>query len=342
MSKSIFHAKFGQATGLEEQAKHALTFLIKNNTLINVSDADLKALAAVRSYSQTIMTELYNHLVDDNKLGTCYVMDLSKFAKDIPEILANDDICIDGKALPDTPAPFCKAWINITSVMGKRSITHNQPVITDTAKFNRLFVRGVLCMSYNDSDMWLDPKLAAFIIESYSMTAAMLLQRSYNLNPEEFKFVQTLFATYYAQLCGGSAVSLKVPPLLNRCGFLGSMADIGNRLEMIEPYRENEGESMLSIQKIISLLTKVGPPRMHEMRANMFFQLFAASTSDSQAMSIALDYPPYWVYQMLKTLSGEKNPMLSTIFKMSGITQRATQFAKDLNTSSLFINKVNR
>lgn len=342
MDKSIFNTKFGQASGLAEQAHHALTFLIKNGTLISVQDADLKALTAIRSYSQTTMTEIYNHIVEDNKLSSCYVMDLTKFNKDMPEILANEDICIDGKAIPEAPSNFSKAWINITSVLGKRSSTHNLPIITDTAKFNRLFVRGVLCMSYNDSDMWLDPKLAAFIIESYSMTAAMLLQRSYNLNPEEFKFVQTLFATYYAQLLGGSAVGLKVPPLLNRCGFLGSMADIGSRLEMIESYRPDEGESMLSVPMICSLITKVGPPRMHEFQVNKFYQIFSASTTDSQAMLIALDYPPYWVYQMLKTLSGEKNPMLSTIFKMSGLTQRATQFAKDLNTSSLFIAKVNR
>lgn len=340
---TIIDTAFARALSLDTQANDAIGFIIKHAKLVVLNEQDKKSLVDLRLYTKTPATDLYQRVVESNKLSSFVFLDFSRFNDSIPEILTLNELTIDGKYVSSqVPPELQKTWVNLTPFLGKRFSATSPIVINDIPSVCNLVMRGMLSMSYNDSDSWLTTKLASFIIESYSMTITILLKRFYELDIMEYKLVQTLFAAYYAQLLGQHDSSLAVPPLLFRCPFLGSVPEITERMNMINPLRANDGESLLTPSEICKILVKVGPPRMHTFNENRLYTMFSTGGSDQQSMMLAIDYPPYWVYQLIKNVSGGKNSILSNIFKIVGMREKVMQFCQELNLSNTFIDRVNR
>lgn len=332
---TLFDTSFGKASSLNNQAKQALRFLSENFKLVVLSDDDLKNLANLKSVISTPIDNLYHHILDAGKLDRYLILDLSATAsEDTPEILTLHEMSIDGNQLgSNVPDNLKKLWVNVTPIASRRRTNTSPLIINDLSKLQGLVVRGSLTMSYDSSDTWLTPKLASFIIESYSITISALIKRTYNLDLADTTFVQTLFAIYYAQLLGPNNGDLKRPPLLNRCGWLSSMGELDRILDSIAPYRDNDSDDVLDPTKIANILSKVGPSRMKNFNINSLYRFVSMGPMDSQSMMIAVDYPPYWVYQVLKTLSGAKNPILNTIIRANKLNKKAMEFASDLNYS---------
>lgn len=341
---TLFDTSFAKARSLTTMAQTAVPFIIKNGPLVVLND--IRDLEAVRVFSSTPLSKLFQDITNAGKLSNFTFLNLSRFNKDIPEILALDDIVIDAKTIPTTPVPaqLQKCWINITPITSVKDSYNGSLNISDAAAFASMIVRAAIVQSYNDSvTAWLNPRLATIVIENYAMTISHVLRQAFTLGFEEEKFVQTLFAAYFAQLLGDKNAPLKVPPMLMRCTFLGSAADILGRLEQIEQYRENGGEDILHPIKICGILAACGPERMKKFVPTMLYRFLSSSSLDSQTMMIAVDYPAYWVFQMLRVASGYKNPIMSNVIKLN--TQMKTKingFAQELQSSNQILSKLNR
>jgi len=332
----------GRATTVQHQAESALSFLIRYKSMIALPESEVQNLSKMRTFSTTVLNEMSVIAGNDGKFSSINFFNFNGFQESVPEILTNNDITIDGKTIPAAPPEFQKAWVNISPIVGKRRNASDPIYVTDIPRLQQLVIRALLSMSYNDSDRWLDAKLSSFIIESYSMTIASQLQIAFNLNFDEMRVVQAIFALYYAQLLTGSSedVSTNWPILINRCSFLGSQAEISDKLNMIDAYVGTDRK--LDINRCIGFIRQNGPPRMANFDSKMFFQMFSRSSVESQAMLYALDYPPYWVYLILKTLSNDKNPILAVTFRVTDLKKKAMLFASDLKTSRTFIPEINR
>lgn len=340
---TLFDTSFAKARSVTSMAQQAVPFIIKNKPLIVLED--IRDLESVRVFSSTPLSKLFQDITTAGKLSNFTFLNLSRFNKDIPEILALDDIVIDAKYIPSTPVPaqLQKCWINITPITSVKDSYNGSLNITDSAAFATMVVRAAIVSSYNDSDNWLNPRLATIVIESYALTISHVLRQAFTLSYEEEKFVQTLFAAYFSQMLGDKSAPLKVPPMLMRCSFLGSAADIIGRLELINQYRENNGEDILHPIKICSILSACGPERMKKFVPTMLYRFMSSSSLDSQTMMIAVDYPAYWVFQMLRVASGYKNPVMSNVIKLN--TQMKTKingFASELVSSNQILTKLNR
>ena len=342
---TLFDTSFAKARSISSMAQNAVPFLIKNGPLVVLQDNQIRELESTRIYSSTPISKMFQDITNAGKLNNFVFTNLARFAKDIPEILALDDITVDGKAIPNTPVPaqFQKCWINITPITAVKDSYNGTLNITDAPTLASFVVRSALVSTYLDNDIWLNPRLAAIVIESYSMTVTHVLRQAFNLSYEEEKFVQTLFAAYYAQMLGDASCSLKIPPMLLRCSFLGSIQDITERLESINQYRDNNGDDILTPIKICNILKKCGPVRMQKFEPTMLYRFLSSSSIDSQLMMVAIDYPPYWVYQMLRIASGYKNPVMSNVIKLNGqLKTKVNQFATELQASNQITAKLNR
>lgn len=341
---TLFDTPFAKARSINTMIEHALTFMIKNLTTVQLSPEHMRDISNIKILSNTPISKIFQDIILADKQKAFVFINLSAYRGDTPELLALDDIVVDGKVIPNlpTPASLQKCWINITPIVGKQNSYNGMLNITDSATLANLIVRSALITSYNDSDMWVSPKLATYIIENYSLTIGNVLRQIYNLDIQECLFVQTLFAAYYAQCLGGSSSPLDRPPLLMRCQFLGSGADIVNRLDTIKEYRENKGEDLLTPSKLCGILSKVGPTRMQKFAPQNLYRFLSSSSIDSQVMMIAVDYPPYWVYQMLRLVSGYKNPVMSNAIHLLGHKNKLIQFAQELQQSNITTQKVNR
>lgn len=340
---TLFDTSFAKARSLTTMAQNAVPFLVKNGPLVILED--IRDLDSVRVFSSTPLSKLFQDITAAGKLSNFTFLNLARYNKDIPEILALDDIVIDAKTIPSTPVPaqIQKCWINITPITSIKDSYNGSLNVSDTAAFASMVVRAAIVQSYNDSDVWLNPRLATIVIESYAMTISHVLRQAFTLGFEEEKFVQTLFAAYFAQLLGDKNAPLKIPPMLMRCTFLGSAQDIIGRMNTIEQYRQDNGEDILHPIKICSILAACGPERMKKFVPTMLYRFMSSSSLDSQTMMIAVDYPAYWVYQMIRVASGYKNPVMTNVIKLNTqLKTKITGFASEIQSSNQILSKLNR
>ena len=343
---TLFDTPYAQARDLSGKSAQALTFLIKNGPYVIVPESQMSDIASAKLFSSTPMSKMFQDICSAGKLTNFVFLNFTQLKDSIPEAVSYDEITIDGKVIPSVPVPaqMQKCWINLTPVLSAKDSYHGSLILTDMAAAASMIVRAALCQTFDDVvGMWLNPKMASEVIECYASIAGHVCRQTYNLNFEEQKFVETLFATYMAQMLGPADGDLKVPPLLLRCTFLGSANDIIGRLESINQYRELNGDSVLRPAKICEIIAKAGPPRMNHFLPQNFYRSMSASSLDSQTMLVAIDYPPYWVYQMLKNVSGYKNPLISTAMRMNlKLKNLMTQFGTELQGSGVIVEQLNR
>ena len=71
-----------------------------------------------------------------------------------------------------------------------------------------------------------------------------------------------------------------------------------------------------------------------------FYRGITSSNVDSSSTAIALDYPPYWLWQLLRVASGHKNWLISSYLKITNTKAKLDLFCKDIVSSNVLITKV--
>jgi hypothetical protein len=339
----IQHTTYGVSSALEMQAKRAFPYLAANKALITPSKEEYLTLSGMRSFIKSTVVDLFKRIVDDGILPQFSIMNATLANADIPDILTMDELTIDGKYIEGAPNGFNQPWINITPLLARRRTKSDPLVVADIPRACGYFVRANLCAGYHDkaestTESWLSPSLEVFVIESYSMTVTLLLQRVYNLDPNEARLVQTMFAYHYAKLLSTRVIEGNVPAILSRCSFLGSLNDIHTILDMANEKLDGKlaNANLITICNVLPLL---GPGRMAKFDPSILFRMFSASAVDSQSMAIALDYPPYWVFQILKYMAGAKNYVIGQTMQMPIMKRESIKFEQSIMTQRGLIHK---
>ena len=348
MKPSISTIPYGKSLDLRKRGMEAATFLVKNQGCVLGIDGIEYLKSSVRMTVSSPITDIYTRAADQGKLNCFTMFDLSR-ATDIPSVLTFHELAIDGKCISkEMPSDLKNVWVNLTPFIRRTDAYNRNLMVTDTVQFASMIARGMLCMSYNDSDAWLTPTLRQNIIDFYSMCYTMRLKTMFDLNTEEFSLVRLLFAAYMAQMLGSEEDKKDIPPILYSCRFLyadtGNQRTIDDRFASIAEARtEVAPNGELGIDQICKILAKVGPERMRKLlKATTFYQFMSRSPMDSQSMLVATDYPPYFVYLLLANLRGGKNPFFQSLLKFGDAKKKIVSFANELLTSKMFIDKVSR
>lgn len=350
MKPTIGTTPYGISLDLHKRAIESATFLAKNRGTFLGRDGIAYLKSSVKMTVSTPITDIYTRAADLDKLNAFSIVDLTGI-KDVPTLLTLGEIAVDGKYVSQNmPHDFQNVWINLTPFL--RRNTNNDaynrlPQITDTIQLASVIARGILCMSYNDSPVWLTPSLRITIIETYSLCMTMRMKTLFDLNFEEFALVRLLFAAYMAQMLDDES-SKEVPPILYSCKFLyqdtGNPRTIDDRFEGIAAVRNEVAPNMvLNVDTICRILQAKGPDRMKKLlKATAFYQFMSRSPNDSQSMLMAIDYPPYFVYMLLNNLRGGKNPFFQSLIKFGDMKRTLVRFTDDLINSKMFIDRVSR
>lgn len=338
--RTIFNTSYGRAAALERDAKYALAYLLKNRRLVLISDQEVRSLAKLRGFQSTPMVDQFGKIAELTDLNTFSFIDVANADSDVPSILTIDEFSINGAWLDGTPDAFAKSWIVLTPVLLKKKLnTSGTIAVSDVSRCMGYVVRAHYVTKYAERDMFMSPTLAKFVIESYSMASGLRVSRMFNLDAEDAMMVQTAFAYHYAKLLGPEKEqSTNEPPtLLHRCGFLGSFADINERITRLHDaaggnFYENGLVSMLDA------LAKVGPSRMNDkFNAQVFYRLFSIGTVDNKSMALGIDYPPYWVFMLLAYASGSKNGLMNNLFNLGSMRRQLDPFIDQLTKNRSFL-----
>ena len=348
---TIADTPYGLSLDLRKRGLEAAAFLAKNYDSILGLDGITYLQSAVRPTVSTPLIDIYNKAAELGKLKYFTMFDLSK-AQDVPTLLTLKDIAIDGKYIsPKMPQAYQNIWFNLTPILNRRDAYNRNLLITDQIEFANNIARGMLCLSYNDSDAWLTPGICVRLIDVYSLLISYFLKNKYNLDMEEHCLVRVVFAAYMAQLLGGKeARTAEIPPILNRYELLKLLIPgnptpkgLAEIFEKIHPARSKHAPDMiLDFDVCCQIITEVGPSRMKDLTGRALRVVLSRSPMDNQNMLFALDYPPYFAYLLLQNLRGGKNPMIQNLLKFGDTKHRLADVANDIVSCKLFIDKVVR
>lgn len=317
---NILDTEFARTYNMGLMAKDAVKFLVaKQSVMDRPSDNYMPLIGDINPMISSHMNTLFKNLVSKDKLKELYMFSMIRgTADDLPELLTIDDIIIDGKYVSgNVPKDLQKSWVNLTSSL---SINKNDRVgllqVNDIPKAISTIVRAFLCMSYNDSKEWLTPKAASFLVEYYTMAMEMVMDRLYNLNYEESVVPKLLFAWHYAELLSDPDEKSEIPALLSKTShlFKGNLSgtSIQDLLSSIVAFK---GADPMSIDMVTKCLAQFGAPRMKNISKANIYRYFALSSAENTALTVAMDYPPYLLHQILKVVAGGKHAILSNVYK---------------------------
>ena len=114
MSKlTLLNSRYAKASGLSEQARKALMYLIKYQSLVLVPEQVNEIIKNVRVFVRTPITDMFQRVIDTDKLDQFSVLNYTQMGLNLPELLTYDEITVDGKSIPDTSVPDGNAKASI-------------------------------------------------------------------------------------------------------------------------------------------------------------------------------------------------------------------------------------
>lgn len=334
---TILDTQLGVQTNFRSQLTESIGFLIKNTNYISVPEKDLIVIKSMKNFGNSHVYSLFETIIDSDKINIFKFLDFSKVSIDnIPEILTLSSLTIDnynnGIYVPNE---YKKVLCNITPHIKKRTSESDRLNIVDIDSIHSLIVRGALCKSYNDSRLWLTADLAAMIIESYALTISNILSSVYKLDFQDSNLVTLMFATYYAQLLNIDG-SMEYPELLSKCKRLEKMGVDITALSFINKQRKNP-KALLTLKEVCEIVAICSTIKMKSFNINTLNSLFSRGSVDIQIMLTALEYPPYFVMQLIRLADNHKNQVMLANINNKKI---APAFVELLRLCSNFIPKL--
>lgn len=337
--KHLYNIDFAQFAGIKPTAVKALKYLVTNRGCclpIHVAER----LYADKPLLETPSNTIFRHLRDEGKLLSLFApLYFDKKASGIPELLLSNEVTLDTAQLSESqilssfPEFYGKVVVNLSNILrSSRGNTPNEYQVTDMHAMHSLFVKGALVMSYNDSDTWLTPTLGVYIVKSYSMTISGIIAKLYDLTLQEQMTIAAVFAMYMCQVLDKDTGDKTCPSLFNRCTFLGNTTTINNFITAMA----EETVNGLDTIKVCKLISTLGPDRVRGFSPEIFFRTVKSIGTDVVSSMIAIEYPPYWVHQLVVAMSNGKTKLYFEL-KANRLHEETKRFLYELDNSPTFI-----
>lgn len=332
---SLFDTEFAKLNGLDHGSNTTVKYLIDNRRII-LTDTEKKAVYDTKGLASTAASAIVNSLVSEGLLDMFSLIDTSLSGQSLPELLAIPDFTADMKQMPGSSNVMNsikeyknKIVFNLAPII-KRT-REGYVTLTNLNDFHLMVTRGALVNSYYTAtgSYWLNPNLLKFIARSYSSILAVPIVRHFRLSVPEQLLIETILAYFIM-----SRMADNYTELLSQCEFLGSKITIKNTIDSIE---EKIGkDTVMTLSSMCDLMVACGPEHMHKFNVDIFKRMCGPMGSSSISTNIALEYPPYWVYQLIYTLSDNKT-YLGVLLQQTKLLKPAEQFLQQLISSRQFI-----
>jgi len=337
---SIFDTVTTGITITKVQLVELVKFIVLNRGY-RLGPSDVKTLASVRPLTATVVGNLFSRAIELRKEALFSFIKIPKTTVAIPEVLTYTHVTFDLKQLntaedsdlyeviskiPDFANTICS---NVTPMLRGTG----EPI--DALNFQATFVRDLLSRSYfdNKSTMWLTPSLIRYLCRFYNMSMSSTIGSVYNLTFQEQQAVATVFTLYFLQKVSDTNTAEAIAKS-SKLG-LGTQQDI---TDVIARLKETLGEKYdaMSLDDVCAGVNNLGIGRLASVNTKFLYTRLGNIGPDKFTSVMAIEYPPYWAYLVLLTLSGRKMGLLST-FKKNDLTKEAPAFAEDFVKSYSFL-----
>lgn len=336
MSKYITNTRVATQLGLEKSMKIVVDYLIANRTVIATPD-DVSSIFSTRAFTSTPISEIFEKCIVPRHLNEfAIIANPSKaVVENIPDALTMSSLVMDleqvqaGEALSAYRELYRKVVMNITNLV---KMTNTGLQISALHELHSMFVKALLVRSYFRSadNQWLTPIMQQYVVRTYSLFVATIISNHANLNNVEMNQVAAVFALYMYQLLSAERGDITIPPQYLNINFLGNRSDLLYVAETCKEYAKGP----LDLQKCCEIIAHFGPSRLGSYSLDVFYRQCGTLGLYNDAVStrMAFDYPPYWVWLLLLSLSKVKTGMMGTFLQRFNLKQAGMKLALDLIT----------
>lgn len=281
-----------------------------------------------RFSGRTMISEIYQRLVatggehsyallrlPSKSTALHEVVDMTFVPFDLLQLQAANTV--PSRSLTMIPELNDKLVINITD------ITKANGELSDITQFQWRVVRDFLSRSYYTStgNVWISPTLVRYVAKVYSMTIGGQTGRLFNLSPLMTSFVQTLFCLFFV----GKMTSTDLAPAFvkSHAKHLG-LFDSQDLLQIFAFTQDTIHKAAPeSLEDVFAIIDAYGHSQIHSekgsrLNRSVLNAKFASLHPEGRVSTIALEYPPYFLYLILLALS---NVRMGLTFSMKNSPQ---------------------
>jgi len=337
---SIFDIFTTRTTINTAQLAELVNFIVFNRGY-KLDPVAVKAMLTVKPLTTTPIGALFTRALDLHKdnlfsfvripsavVATPEVVTYSHVTFDLKQINTSSDQNLYAmvKALPDfADTIFC----NVTALLRRTG----EPI--DALNMQSVIIRDLLSRSYYDnrSTAWLTPSLLRYLCRFYNMSMSSAVGTVYNLTYYEQQTVAIVFALFFLQRVSDTQTAEAMIKTTNL--GLGSAMQINDVITRLKDVLTTKYDA-LSLDDVCIGINQLGIGRLANINRKFLYTRMRSIGPDVFTSAMALEYPPYWCYLVLATLSGRKMGLTNTL-KRNDIAKDAPVFADDLLKSQSFL-----
>ncbi len=238
------------------------------------------------------------------------------------------------KTLSLIPELNNKLVINITD------ITKSNGDFSDVTQFQWRVVRDFLSRSfYNSSgNVWISPALVRYVAKVYSMTIGGQIARLFGLSPLIQMFIQTIFALYFTGKMTNSDVA---PAFLKSHAKAMGIQDAQDLVQILSFIEDTLGKKTPeSLEEVFKVIDAYGHDQLKGERGSRLTRpvlnvKFASLFPESHVSTIALEYPPYFLFLILLVLSGVRIGLTFPMKNLNLIREGKEVYEQMIKSSTL-------
>lgn len=238
------------------------------------------------------------------------------------------------KTLSLLPDVNDKLIINITD------ITKADGEFSDITQFQWRVVRDFLSRSYYTSsgNVWISPALVRYVAKVYSMTIGGQLARLFGLSPIVQTFVQTCFALFFV---GQMTTPALAPAFMRAHAKALNLHDSQDLLQIFAFVQDTlHKPTPESLEEVFAVIDAYGASQLQHgngsrLNRAILNQKFASLHPEGRVSTIALEYPPYFLFMILLALSNVRMG-LSFSMKNMNLMKEGQEVTQQMIHSPLF------
>ena len=342
MTNTIFDTKFADQYNLKTLAKRAVG--VVEGLPLDLDQAEYHSLVrGANPLMRNALSEAFRNIKQQSVLEKMYyVSTITDKEVSVPEVLAMDDLTIIGEQAGHVSNKEARgAWVCLNSCLTAPRARYDGVTVSSVNQLSSTVVRAGMCMAYAKNNYgWLGDKSMAFMVSVYAHTVHSILNRLFNLDIEESSLVRYAFAHYYASKLTNHFSPSGMPLILNRCSdslFKGKvvLSEYSDRMLAIT----GKANAVPTMEDAVEFVKEYGPKRASRLDANMIYRAAYTNSRKSLATHVAMDYPPYLAYLLLRLSANDKHPLFTRVlndnFKKQFVDMELDSFAKDKRTFAI-------
>jgi hypothetical protein len=330
--RSIFEYFTSQITVNTNQLLILVEYLIRHRDLF-LDQSRTQTLFKTRPLVTSPLSRVFTRAVDVSDEDCFSLVYVPTGTKSVPEVLTTRFLTMDisqmgmvsnaiAAAVKPIPELHEKIILNITQMI------RSSGGFSDISGFQNTVVRDLLSRSYAKSlrTTWLTPNLSQFVSKVYSMSLGSAVAQRYNLDFHTQSMLGSLFAYFFLSQMTDAATAEQILKSKSKYFHLPDADSLDQIFGLIEDTLQTR--ELNSLDDVLAVIAKLGVERVKINRSILMSQLKQLGP-DTYTSSLALEYPPYFIYLMLLALSGSKIG-LSFRMKQMNLLKEASSFTDDL------------